>query len=263
MSITEKDLIYEHLGFSTKNLFQFKERMNWKGKGTVDDPLRIDNIEGFPPILDFKKIDCYVLIENIICYRLTCSRVKNFTIRNCMFHSLILSYGSNILLANNKIIEFKSRLTRSSVYENNEFSWDSLNNLESRFHDKRVYSMKNLTKIFILIFLFAIVYLWLMGLVYNEKLWTISIVLLFFLFAVGYAHFRLRKRIISSYNIPLNILNINKVMKNTDELINIILKQYKTYKAKWILRAFPYLLGVLFFIIIIISGIMLSNYILF
>ena len=262
MGVTEKDLSYERLIFSEEKLLLYKEKMNWKGKGTAGDPIIIDNLSGFPPYFKFKKTTSHVILENVTFYDLYCSRVENMTIRNCMMKELSLSYCINVNLSNNKIIEFKSRFTRGSQYENNEIGSDALTKLDSKFYDKEKFATKNNLSVLCILMIGPIGYS-LVNAIFIEPLYwslfTIFVTIVFFMIII---YFRIKKRITSFLQYPANILTNNSLLEDETIVLNQVLNGYSSYQAKEIRKALPYIVGVIGFVVMTIILILVFSWIL-
>ena len=79
------------IGRSRLNKLQLK--YGWQGKGSQEDPIIIDNVQGLPPHLRFEGCQAYIIFRNVPVFELFIERCKNITIEGCKLYRLVYRKG--------------------------------------------------------------------------------------------------------------------------------------------------------------------------
>ena len=115
-----------------RSVHSLKSKMGWKGTGSKEDPIIIDNVEGLKPTLIFATHDIYFIIKNIVVYKIVCKRTENITIENCKIYELDVQGSYNMNIVNNTILSLKVIFLRASVVENNGIRHNNIEKITSK-----------------------------------------------------------------------------------------------------------------------------------
>ncbi len=85
------------------DLKELAEKLNWKGKGTEDDPFIINDPNPLPKEFLITYSELFIVIENCKWFGLGLLGVKNLKINNCIIRNLYLEYCSTLVLEQVKV----------------------------------------------------------------------------------------------------------------------------------------------------------------
>jgi len=124
--------------------------------------------------------------------------------------------------------------------------------LDSKYYDKERFADKN--NLFLLSVLLAIpIGYFIVNAIFIEPLyWYLSALLLICLFFMIFIYFHIKGRLKSRLHLPANILTNNDRLIDEKEVLNFVLKAYDSYQAKRMMKALPYIISVMVFVIMII-----------
>lgn len=105
--------------FNEKNLMEFQKNLNWKGKGTKEDPIIIENLVNLKELLRFKKIKSYIVIRNISLSELMIRHSANITVQNCIVYYFWIEYCHELLVEKCSIVHFNVEISNGNIFRNN------------------------------------------------------------------------------------------------------------------------------------------------
>ena len=111
---------------------------NWKGDGTKESPIIIDNDEVLPQNMVFRTEDLHIQLKNIDIGIIIFERCQNVIIEDCILSIIKLKACNNIILRDNLIMDIMILFSEDLIIENNRF-----------------YSFSNVRLFTILMFIFA------------------------------------------------------------------------------------------------------------
>ncbi|MFX1277521.1 MAG: hypothetical protein ACFFAT_21085 [Promethearchaeota archaeon] len=102
------------------NLYEFQRNLNWKGKGTKDNPLIIDNLKGLKHCLRFKKIKSHIFGRNLELCELCVRSCQNISFENYQVCYFWIEFCNNIRIENSSIINLDIDFSKGNVFRNNK-----------------------------------------------------------------------------------------------------------------------------------------------
>jgi hypothetical protein len=111
---------------------------NWKGDGTKDNPVIIENDEALPQNMIFRTENLHIQLKNIDIGLLVFERCQNILLEESILSIIKLKSCNSIIIRDNLIKEIKILFSEDLVIENNRF-----------------YSFSNIRLFTILMFIFA------------------------------------------------------------------------------------------------------------
>jgi len=156
---------------ANRSVHSLKSKMGWKGTGSKEDPIIIDNVEGLKPTLIFTTHDIYFIIKNIVAYKIVCKRTENITIENCKIYELDVQGSYNMNIVNNTIITLKVIFLRASVVKNNGIRQHNISKIEIYDSERRMKISAGVITCVFFMMLFLVFYI-----PYNDiSFWWLSV----------------------------------------------------------------------------------------
>ncbi len=113
-------------------------KYEWKGDGTKENPIIIDNDEVLPQNIVFRTEDLHIQLKNIDIGIIVFERCQNIILEDSILSIVKLKSCNNIILRDNLIKDIKILFSEDLIIENNRF-----------------YSFSNIRIFTILMFIFA------------------------------------------------------------------------------------------------------------
>lgn len=222
---------HSRIEITNKKITKLKAKMGWKGVGTQNDPIIIDDLSGLKPNLWIHLSSLHYVIRNVIIYKLMCINTQNITIENCKIHELEVEGCYNMKIKNNSIIWFKFVYSKGCVLENNFFSNESLERLENNYFDKLYPKIRSgMYAIAVVFALVATSIVW-----YSRYLWFLSLLAFSLVGLIFYYIHTLKAKYKRTYDKPENILlgNSSLIGDAQQEIFHKILENYAHLGINW------------------------------
>jgi len=105
--------------FRRETLENLKKTLGFKGEGTEDSPVIIDDLGDVCVGISIKANEVYVVFKNLNISRLLIINSQNIVIENCFVGDLEMVRCRNLTFRNNSITTAQQLLCRSCFFENN------------------------------------------------------------------------------------------------------------------------------------------------
>jgi len=102
-----------------KTLENLKRSLGWKGEGTKDSPVIIDDLGDVCVEFSIKTKEIYLVLKNLNIRRVSILDSQNVVIEDCFVGDLEMARCRNLTFRNNSIITSQQLLCRSCFFENN------------------------------------------------------------------------------------------------------------------------------------------------
>ncbi len=102
-----------------ETLENLKKTLGFKGEGTEDSPVIIDDLGDVCVRISIKANEVYVVFKNLNISRLLIINSQHIVIENCFIGDLEMVRCRNLTFSNNSIITAQQLLCRSCFFENN------------------------------------------------------------------------------------------------------------------------------------------------
>ncbi|MFX0011564.1 MAG: hypothetical protein ACFE9R_14725 [Candidatus Hermodarchaeota archaeon] len=237
----EKVKRYQYITKHIRNrsVHSLKSKMGWKGKGSKEDPIIIDNVEGLKPTLIFTTHNLFFIIRNIIVYKLVCNKTENITVENCKIFELEIKGSYNLKIINNSIFSLKVDFFRASVVKNNEIHGHNIDQIDFDEAERRVKVAAGVITCVFIMMLFLVFYI-----PYNDiNFWWLSVlfagiciglIFLINLMTVGWRRTRSKGN---------NTIDANYKMTDVRSILYDAFTFYQYFQKKWYLYLLLPLIG--------------------
>lgn len=237
----EKVKKYQYITKHIRNrsVDSLKSKMGWKGKGSKEDPIIIDNVEGLKPTLIFTTHNLFFILKNIIVYKLLCNKTENITIENCEIYELEINGSYNLKIINNSIFSLKVNFLRASVVKNNEIHGHNIDKIDFDESERRMKVAAGGITCVLVMMLFLVFYI-----PYNDiSFWWLSVMflgicigLIFLINLITSGWRRIRSK-------GGNTIDANYIMTDTRSILYDVFTFYQYWQKRWYLYFLPPLIG--------------------
>jgi len=223
--------------------------MGWKGKGSQDDPIIIDNVDGLEPNVWVHKSTLHYIIRNVIIYKLTIENTQNILIENCKVERLEIEGSHNVHIKNNEIDDLKVVFSKDCTFENNRITGIALERLKSKFFDRLMPAIIRFLELVIVIFLSLASFLFTLQ---TTLYFVVSPSMVLLCVVIGLLVYKWERQKKRTKDMPENILINNQVLINDTVLYHHILDHYQYLSSNWFKYNIPVFIGIIGAVIIVL-----------
>jgi len=122
---------------SRTTIENLKNILGFKGEGTKDSPIVIDDLGDFTVEISIFTEGIYFVLKNLTISKLSIAGSQNVAIEDCFIADLETRRCRNLVFRSNTILRIKQVLCRNCTYENNSVLQKDYNRLINNTHERR------------------------------------------------------------------------------------------------------------------------------
>ena len=122
---------------SRTTIENLKNILGFKGEGTKDSPIVIDDLGDFTVEISIFIEGIYFVLKNLTISKLSITGSQNVVIEECFIADLETRQCRNLTFRSNTILRIKQVLCRNCTYENNSVLQKDYNRLINNTHERR------------------------------------------------------------------------------------------------------------------------------
>ena len=135
--LNKKSIKYKLRRRTVENL---KIIMGFKGEGTKDSPIVIDDLGDVTVEISIFIQGIYLVLKNLTISKLTIAGSKNIVIEECYIADLETRQCRNLIFRRNTIFRINQILCRNCIYENNSILQKEYSKLINNTHERREFA---------------------------------------------------------------------------------------------------------------------------
>ncbi len=118
-------------------IVNLKNILGFKGEGTKDSPIVIDDLGDFTVEISIFTEGIYLVLKNLTISKLSIVGSQHVVIEECFIADLETRQCRNLIFRSNTILRIKQVLCRNCIYENNSVLHKEYNRLINNTHERR------------------------------------------------------------------------------------------------------------------------------
>jgi len=132
--LNKKSIKYK---FRKRTIENLKNILGFKGEGTKDSPIVIDDLGDVTVEISIFTKGIYLILKNLTISKLSIAGSQNVVIEECFIVDLELRECINLIFRCNTILRIEQILCRNCVYENNSILQKEYSKLINNAHERR------------------------------------------------------------------------------------------------------------------------------
>ncbi len=123
--------------FNRRTVENLKNILGFKGEGTKDSPIVIDDLGDVTLEISMFIEGIYLILKNLTISKLSIAGSQNVVIEECFIADLEIRQCKNLIFRSNTILRINQILCRNCIYENNSILQKDYTRLINNTHERR------------------------------------------------------------------------------------------------------------------------------
>jgi len=126
--------------FNRRTVENLKNILGFKGEGTKDSPIVIDDLGDVTLEISMFIEGIYLILKNLTISKLSIAGSQNVVIEECFIADLVTRQCKNLIFRSNTILRINQILCRNCTYENNSILQKDYTRLVNNTHERREFA---------------------------------------------------------------------------------------------------------------------------